>query len=127
MEAVTLSDLWPIVVSVLGPMLLCVTALARYQHLDSVKIHKLIADSNEKNRDLIETSSKENRDLIETSSKENRDLIDRATRENRELIMKNHTAISDVRERLARIEGYLRISPPPHQGAGDGDGDAKAA
>ena len=111
-----MSDLWPIVVSVLGPMLLCVTALARYQHLDSVKIHKLIADSNEKNRDLIETSSKENRDLI-----------DRATRENRELIMKNHAAISDVRERLARIEGYLRISPPPHQDAGDGDGDAKAA
>ena len=33
MEAVTLSDLWPIIVAVLGPMLLCVTVLAKYQHL----------------------------------------------------------------------------------------------
>lgn len=134
MEAVTLSELWPIIVAVLGPMLLCVTALSRYQHLDSVKIHKLIAESNEKNRDLIYKSNKETRDetrdLIEKSSQENRDLIRENRRQiekNRDLIMENHAELGDVRERLARIEGYLRIPPPPHQGAGDGDGNAKAA
>ena len=162
MEAVALSDLWPIIVAVLGPMLLCVTALARYQHVDSVKIHRLIAESNEKNRglieknrDLIERTSKENRDLIERTSKENRDLIEknrdliaesneknrdliertskenrdlieRTSKENRDLIMKNHAAISDVRERLARIEGHVAITPPPRQETDD-DGDAKAA
>ena len=120
MEAVTLSDLWPIIVAVLGPMLLCVTALARYQHLDSVK-----------NRDLIEESRVEARDLIEKSSQESRDLI----RENRRLIEKtqdmlaaSHAELSgslaDARERLARMEGYLRISPPPHQDAGDGNAEA---
>jgi len=122
-----LSDLWPIIAAVLGPMLLCVTALARYQHLDS-----------EKNRDLIEKSSKEirgdTRELIEQSSKENRDLI----RENRRLIEKNRDllaashaelsgSLADARERLARIEGYLRIPPPPHQSTGDGDINTQAA
>ena len=142
MEAVTLSDLWPIIVAVLGPMLLCVTALARYQHLDSTKTRKmitdsetatlkLITDSNEKNRDLIEGTRDEARDLIEKSSQENRDLI----RENRRLIEKtqdmltaSHAELSgslaDARERLARIEGYLRIPPAPHQDAGDGNAEA---
>ena len=117
MEAVTLSDLWPIIVAVLGPMLLCVTALARYQHLDSAK-----------NRDLIEKSSKEvrdeTRDLIEKSSQENRRLIEKT----RDLLAASHAELSgslaDARERLARIEGYLRISPPPHQDAGDGNAEA---
>ena len=38
--------------------------------------------------------------------------------------MRNHTVIGDVRERLARIEGHLRISPQP---ATSDDGDAEAA
>ncbi len=138
MEAVTLSDLWPIIVAVLGPMLLCVTALARYQHLDSVRIHKLIAESSEKNRDLIDKSNRETRDetrdLIERSSQENRRLISenrRLIEKNRDLLTASHAELSgslaDARERLARIEGYLRIPPPPQQGAGDGDGNTQAA
>ncbi len=137
-----MSDLWPIIVAVLGPMLLCVTALARYQHLDSTKTRKmitdsekatlkLITDSNEKNRDLIERTRDEARDLIEKSSQENRDLI----RENRRLIEKTQDmltashgelsgSLADARERLARIEGYLRIPPAPHQDAGDGNAEA---
>ena len=181
-----MSDLWPIIVAVLGPMLLCVTALARYQHLDNTKTRKMITDSgketrklitdseketrklitdsgtatrklitdsgtatrklitdsgtatrklitgsNEKNRDLIERTRDETRDLIEKSSQENRDLI----RENRRLIEKtqdmltaSHSELSgslaDTRERLARIEGYLRIPPAPHQDAGDGNAEA---
>ena len=131
MEAVTLSDLGPIIAAVVGPMLVMVVASMRYQHLDSTKTRKLITDSekatlklitdsNDKNRDLIEASNRENRDLIEASNRETRDLIDK----NRDLIMRNHTVIGDVRERLARIEGHLRISPPP---ATSDDGDAEAA
>ena len=127
MEAVTLSDLWPIIAAVLGPMLLCVTALARYQHVDSTKTRDLIERTNketrDETRDLIKESNTENRELI----RENRKLMEK----NRDLIGANHAELSgslaDARERLARIEGYLRISPPPQQGAGDGDGNAKAA
>ena len=142
MEAVTLSDLGPIIAAVVGPMLVMVVASMRYQHLDSTKTRKLITDSekatlklitdsNDKNRDLIEASNRENRDLIEASNRENRDLIEASNREtrdlidrNRDLIMRNHTVIGDVRERLARIEGHLRISPQP---ATSDDGDAEAA
>ena len=135
MEAVTLSDLWPIIVAVLGPMLLCVTALARYQHLDSTKTRKmitdsekttltLIADSNEKYRDLIEKTRDETRDLIEKSSQENRRLIEKT----QDLLTASHAELSgslaDARERLARMEGYLRIPPAPHQDAGDGNAEA---
>ena len=136
-EAVTLSDLGPIIAAVVGPMLVLVAASMRYQHVDSTKTRKLItdsekatltlvADSNEKNRDLIADSNKEtreliekNRDLIAASNKETRELIEK----NRDLIMRNHEAIGEVRERLARIEGHLGI--PPQQTTSD-DGDAEA-
>ena len=116
----------------------------------------LIEASSKENRDLIEASSKENRDLIEASSKENRDLIEASSKENRELIKENgrlieknrdlieksnretrdllrasHSELSgslaDARERLARIEGHLSISPPPGRGVSDSGGDARAA
>ena len=145
MDAVTLSDLGPIIAAVLGPMLLFVAASMRYQHIDGTKTRELIAESNEKNRVLIAESNKETRELIAESDKEtrklieknrdlidkNRDLIEKSNKETRDLIDKNHGELShnlgDARERLARIEGYLRISPPPEQGAGDGGGNARAA
>ena len=131
MEAVTLSDLGPIIAAVLGPMLVFVAASMRYQHLDSTKTRDLT-------RDLIEKSSKDNRDLIEAASKENRrlieknrDLIEQSNKETRDLLSANHAALSgslaDARERLARIEGHFRISPPPQQGASGGDRDTRAA
>ena len=120
MEAVTLSDLGPIIAAVVGPMLVMVVASMRYQHLDSTKTRKLITDSEKATLKLITDSNDKNRDLIEASNRETRDLIDK----NRDLIMRNHTVIGDVRERLARIEGHLRISPQP---ATSDDGDAEAA
>ena len=128
METVALSDLAPILGAVLGPMLLFAVALMRYQHLDSTKTRDLIEESNKENRDLIEESSKDNRRLIEA----NRDLIEESNRENRrlieathDLIRANHAELSgslaDARERLAGIEGHLRIVPPPRQDASDGD------
>lgn len=116
METVTLSDLGPIIAAVLGPMLLFVVASMRYQHVDSTK-----------NRELIERSAKENRELIEQSRKENRELIE----QNRKLIERTGKelgrSLADTRERLARIEGFLGVSPPPRQGDGDGDTNAEAA
>ena len=133
-----MSDLGPIIAAVLGPMLLFVAASMRYQHVDSTKTRELITKSVEtsskenrnlidKNRDLILQSNKETRDLID----KNRDLILQSNKETRDLIDKNHTELSsslaDARERLARIEGYLRITPTPEQGTEDGGDNAKAA
>ena len=134
MDAVTLSDLGPILAAVLGPMLLFVAASMRYQHIDGTRTRDLIAESNEKNRDLVAESDKETRKLIEKNRdliEKNRDLIETSNKETRDLIDKNHKELShslgDARERLARMEGYLRISSPPEQRAGDGDGNARAA
>ena len=122
-----MSDLWPIIVAVLGPMLLCVTALARYQHLDSTRTRKMITDSEKATLKLITDSDEKHRDLIEKSSQENRRLIEKT----HDLLRANHAeligSLADARERLARMEGYLRIPPSPHQDAGDGDGNAEAA
>ena len=119
-------------------MLLFAVASMRYQHVDSTKTHKLIADSKEETHKLIEKSETETHKLIEKSETETHKLIEKSETEthkliekNRDLIEKNHKELSgnlgDERERLARIEGYLRISPPPEQGTGDGDGNVKAA
>ena len=123
MDAVTLSDLGPILAAVLGPMLLFVVASMRYQHVDSTKTRELITDS-------IEKSNQENRRLIEKSNQETRRLIDRnydLIMKNHDLIMKNQTGLSDVRERLARMEGHLRTSPPPEHGTEGGGNNAEAA
>ena len=124
-----MSDLAPILAAVLGPMLVFVVASMRYQHLDSTKTRDLIEavqqgeprpDRGVRDQGQPPPDREENRDLIEQSNKETRDLF-RAS--HAEL----SGSLADARERLARIEGHLRISPPPQQGASDGDGDARAA
>ena len=119
-EAVTLSDLGPIIAAVVGPMLVLVAASMRYQHLDSTKTRKLITDSEKATLTLVAASNEKNRDLIAASNKETRELIEK----NRDLITRNHETISEVRELLARMEGYLRI--PPQQTTSD-DGNTEAA
>jgi len=149
METIALSGLAPILAAVLGPMLVFVAASMRYQHLDSTKTRGMIEESSRENRRLIEESSRENRRLIEESSTKTRGMIEESSRENRCLIEKNrdlieasnrqlrdlitasHAEISgslaDARERLARIEGRLGITPPPRHGGSEADGDARAA
>ena len=133
-----MSDLGPIIAAVLGSMLLFVTASMRYQHVDSTKTRQLITKSIETNKENRKLIDKENRKLIEKSNKDtrgliekNRDLIEKSNKDTRGLIEKNHAELSsslaDARERLARIEGHLRISPSPEQGTEDGDDNAKAA
>ena len=122
-----MSDLGPIIAAVLGPMLLFVAASMRYQHVDSTKTRELITKS-------IEKTNKENRKLIDGNRRlidRNRDLIEKSNKDTRDLIDKNHaelsSSLSDARERLARIEGHLRISPSTEQGTADGGDNAKAA
>ena len=71
----------------------------------------MVASIRIQHRDSVETR-KETRDLIDEARKENRDLIDK----NRDLIERNHgvviSMLGDTRERLARIEGHLRIGRP---------------
>ena len=133
-----MSDLGPIIAAVLGPMLLFVAASMRYQHVDSTKTRELITKSiekaNKENRKLIDGNRRlidRNRDLIEKSNKDTRYLIGKSNKETRDLIDKNHaelnSSLSDARERLARIEGHLRISPSTEQGTADGGDNAKAA
>ena len=141
-ETVTLLDLGPIIAAILGPMLAFVAVSMRYQHNDSTKTRELtrelISESNRENRQLIERASRENRQLIERASRENRELIERATdklsaelADHRQLSEQRHQevvrSLGEARERLARIEGHLRIGmPPPHENE-TGEESGKAA
>ncbi|MCY4193542.1 MAG: hypothetical protein OXF04_04495 [bacterium] len=97
MEVLTLGDLAPVLAAVIGPMVVMMFAMMRYQHVDSVKTRDLM-------HNLIEQSRQESRELIEKSHSE------------------LASGLGEVRERLAYIEGYLRQSPPPPP-----EGDAQAA
>ena len=119
--------------TILAALITLMMASIRIQHRDSLATRQLITDTGKENRDLIDQACKENRDLIDQACKENRDLIDQARKENRDLIEKNRdliernhgTVISmlgNTRERLAHIEGHLRISrPATDEPESDGD------
>ena len=111
---------------ILASLITLMVASIRIQHRDSTETRRLITDAGKENRDLIDQTRKENRDLIDQTRKENRDLFDQSRElidknrdlidKNRDLIERNHgTVISilgDTRERLAHIEGQLRIGHP---------------
>ena len=141
-ESVTLVDLGPIIAAILGPMLAFVVVSMRYQHNDSTKTREttreLIAESSRENRQLIERASRENRELIERASRENRELIERATdklsaelADHRQLSEQRHQVVvqslGEARERLARIEGHLRVVTPPPREDETGEESGKAA
>ena len=98
--------------AILAALITLIVASIRIQHRDSTDTRQLITEASKENRDLIVQASKENRDLIDKSNGELRGLIDK----NRDLIDKNHGAVisilGETRERLARIEGHLRIGWP---------------
>ena len=108
--------------AILASLITLMVASIRIQHRDSTETRRLITDASKENRDLIDQARKENRDLID----KNRDLIDK----NRDLIERNHGAVisilGDTRERLARIEGQLRIGHPATDDP-ESDGDSREA
>ncbi len=100
------------IIAVWGPMLLLVVVAMRFRHVGSTKTGKVVTDSKGEVRDLLTEAGAENRWLIAGSETRTGDLIE----ETRDLIDRDHEALrrslADARERLARIEGYLRIAPP---------------
>ena len=107
---------------IFASLITLMAASIRIQHRDSTETRRLITDVSKENRDLIDQARKENRDLID----KNRDLIDK----NRDLIERSHGAVisilGDTRERLARIEGQLRIGRPATDDP-ESDGDSREA
>ena len=114
--------------SAFGVMFATMTSLMfvsmRVQHRDSTEIRALIQRSHNDSRDLIEQSNRDNRTLIEQSNRDNRTLIESSLgklstefAEHKRVTEANHRAtqeqLSDVRERLGRIEGHLGIGMPP--------------
>ncbi len=112
--------------AILAALITLIVASIRIQHRDSTAIRQLITDASKENRDLIDGSNKELRGLIDKSNKELRGLIDK----NRDLIDKNHgivvSILGDTRERLARIEGHLRIGWPATDDP-ESDGNSREA
>ena len=112
--------------AVMAALITLMVASIRIQHRDSTATRRLITDAGKETRDLIDQARRENLDLIDQARRENLDLINK----NRDLIERNHgiviSILSDTRERLARIEGHLRIGRPatddPHS-----DGDTREA
>ncbi|WP_419927332.1 hypothetical protein [Candidatus Poriferisocius sp.] len=122
MEGVTLTvaDL----AMVFGPMFAVVIALMRYQHVDGTKtrelMHKLITDSTRETRELVEKTNQETRELV----KENRELIEKNHQELSGSISELSGRLSSLGERVARIEGFLKLWPSPPPSPEDGDAQA---
>ncbi len=141
--------------AILASLITLMVVSIRIQHRDSTETRRLITDASKENRDLIDQARKENQDLIDQARKDNRDLIDQARKENRDLIdqarkenqdlikrnrdlidknrdliERNHGAVisilGDTRERLARIEGHLRIGQPATDDP-ESDGNSREA
>ena len=119
--------------AILAALITLMAASIRIQHRDSIATRQLITDVSRENRDLIDQARKENRDLIDQARKENRDLIDKnrdMIDKNRDLIERNHGAVISIlgntRERLAHIEGHLRIGRPATDEP-ESDGDSREA
>ncbi len=95
MEVVTLSDLAPILAAVIGPMLVMVLALMRYQHLDSTKTRTFMYE-------LIEKYHAELKGELKSIAVE----------------------IGEIKQRLSYIEGHLRLPSPPVSDGAVGEAQA---
>ena len=106
----------------------------RVQHRESTQTRQLITQASEKSRELIELECGKNRRLIERESeKSTTDLA-----EFKRVAERNHNAVvdslnnmasslGDARERLARIEGILRIGLPTTTPPESNGGTSEAA
>ena len=125
-------------------MLSAMIVSIRLQHRDNRDTRQLIADTNLETRqeatrqierlgDRLSGEMAEHKRIVE----KNHDELRSEFAEHKRIAEKNHDkvveSLGDARERLARIEGHLRIPPPPPSQTADPtdqadrDGDAKAA
>lgn len=106
----------------------------RVQHRESTQTRQLITQASEKNRELIEQECGKNRELIERESEKSTSEL----AEYKRVAERNHDAVveslnnmvsslSDARERLARIEGILRIGVPTTTDPESNGGSSEAA
>ena len=123
MNAVTLSELGPVIAAVLGPMLAFVVVSMRYQHLDGAKTREAISRLEKETRDLISGSEKETRELISESNKQTREMLGAQLSQHKSDTQESlrglavgvrglGASLGDARERLARIEGHFGIGAP---------------
>ena len=66
----------------------------------------------DKNHDQLRTDFEKNHDQLRTDFAEHKDITERNHRETQHQLAKLGEGLGDARERLARIEGYLRIGLP---------------
>ncbi|MCY3850678.1 MAG: hypothetical protein OXF75_07760 [Acidimicrobiaceae bacterium] len=119
---------------------------------ECAKNRELIEQVTEKNRELVERECAKNRELIEQVTEKNRELVERecalieqktetlttdlneykrVTERNHDTVIKSlnnmASSLGDARERLARIEGILRIGLPTATDPESNGGTSEAA
>ena len=113
----------------------------RVQHRESTQTRQLITQASEKNRELIEQVTEKNRELVERecalieqkTETLTTDLNEykRVTERNHDTVIKSlnnmASSLGDARERLARIEGILRIGLPTATDPESNGGTSEAA
>lgn len=130
MNTISIVDLAPVIAAILGPMLVVVAALMRYQHVDSTRTRDLIAKYQQENNNQFARFRLEVQEQFANARRETQEQFVGAKRENQEIIkglrqeLVEHrletreslaelrSGLADTRERLARIEGHLGIGIP---------------
>ena len=125
---VTVTTMLMILGGMFATMLSAMIVSIRMQHRDNLATREVIADTN------LATRQEATRQIERLGDKLSGEFA-----EHKRIVERNHgkvvESLGDARERLARIEGHLRVPPPPPPppqpadpaDQGDHDGDAKAA
>ena len=79
---------------------------------DFEKSHDQLRTDFEKSHDQLRTDFEKSHDQIRTDFTEHKVITERNHRETQRQLAKVGEGLGDARERLARIEGYLRIGVP---------------
>lgn len=124
METITLVNLGPVIAAVVGPMLVSVAAMMRYQHKDSTKTREFIGEARDEFRTLIGEAREEARTLNGETRDESRALTEQHSREHSESLKEVVRSLADARERLARIEGHFGIGVRPRDEGNPNTADA---
>ncbi len=119
MNTISIVDLAPVIAAILGPMLVVVAALMRYQHVDSTRTRDLIAKYQQETNNQFARFRLEVQEQFANAKRENQEIIKGLRQElvehrleTRERLAELRSGLADTRERLARIEGHLGIGIP---------------
>ena len=111
------ASLVQIVVAVFSAMLL----QAWYLHRETRRSHEETVRLIEKSHDQLRTDHEKSHDQLRTDFAEHKTVTEGNHRETQRRLVKLGESLGDARERMARIEGYLRIGlPEPPQAPAEG-------